>query len=158
MTTAEATSLLFAEWQEEWQSSCQGEWTRKLIPDVRKWVERRGCPTDYHMTQLLSGHGGFGEYLTRFRIRVSRVPVRSSRGNPGTRTPGMPGLGRAEAGLREDHGPDRYGQSPRDPDRGERRNFQRPWQAGQGDNRKKIGTGVPRARAYPRVYPGRGET
>lgn len=45
--------------------------TKKLLPDLRRWLNRpREVVTTYHLTQLLTGHGCFGAYLAR----IGRVP------------------------------------------------------------------------------------
>ncbi|KAL4142128.1 hypothetical protein QTP88_004645 [Uroleucon formosanum] len=55
-------------WQERWSTEESGSWTRRLIPDVRPWCARsHGLVTNFHLTQFLSGHGCFGQYLHRFR-------------------------------------------------------------------------------------------
>ncbi|VVC46488.1 Endonuclease/exonuclease/phosphatase,Reverse transcriptase domain [Cinara cedri] len=56
---------VFRRWQEEWSRSEKGTWTRRLIGDVRPWVRRAWGQVDFHLTQLLSGHGCFGHYLAR---------------------------------------------------------------------------------------------
>lgn len=55
-------------WQERW-SRAQG-WTRMLIPNIKRWVERSHGELTYELTQLLTGHGCFGAY--RQRIGKSR--------------------------------------------------------------------------------------
>lgn len=52
-------------WQEKWLQSSKGEWTRRLIPDIKKWVRREHGETTYYMTQAMSGHGNFCKYLYR---------------------------------------------------------------------------------------------
>jgi len=55
-------------WQERWSTEASGCWTRRLIPDVRPWCARsHGMTTNFHLTQFLSGHGCFGQYLHRIR-------------------------------------------------------------------------------------------
>ncbi|KAE9525570.1 hypothetical protein AGLY_014097, partial [Aphis glycines] len=55
-------------WQERWSTEEKGSWTRRLIPDVRAWCARsHGLTTNFHLTQFLSGHGCFGQYLHRIR-------------------------------------------------------------------------------------------
>lgn len=56
-------------WQNEWTNSITGSWTRRLIPDLRPWVSRSSGTVSYHITQFLTGHGCFGEYLWRFKRR-----------------------------------------------------------------------------------------
>lgn len=61
-------SVTMEAWQERWSSEEKGSWTRRLIPDVRAWCARsHGLTTDFHLTQFLSGHGCFGQYLHRIR-------------------------------------------------------------------------------------------
>jgi hypothetical protein len=50
-------------WQREWESSTKGRWTYTLIPNIQRWLDREYGEVDYYVTQFLSGHGGFGEYL-----------------------------------------------------------------------------------------------
>lgn len=53
-------------WQSRWDSSSKGRWTFKLIPDITTWIERKHGECSYQMTQFLSGHGGYRNYLYRF--------------------------------------------------------------------------------------------
>lgn len=40
--------------------------TKRFLPDLRRWLERpREVMTTFHLTQLLTGHGCFGAYLSR---------------------------------------------------------------------------------------------
>ncbi|CAK9820187.1 Putative 115 kDa protein in type-1 retrotransposable element R1DM [Anthophora quadrimaculata] len=65
---------MLEEWQEEWVNlSSKAEWTRELIPDIRKWMRRKHGEVDYHLTQVLSGHGVFNSYLYRFKKRSTDV-------------------------------------------------------------------------------------
>uniref|UniRef100_W8ADE4 Putative 115 kDa protein in type-1 retrotransposable element R1DM n=1 Tax=Ceratitis capitata TaxID=7213 RepID=W8ADE4_CERCA len=54
------------EWQQRWDSSSKGRWTKKLIPNVSKWIERQHGETDYYLTQFLTGHGCFRQYLHKY--------------------------------------------------------------------------------------------
>lgn len=54
-------------WQERWEMSSKGSYTRGLIPDIRKWVTRKHGDVDYHLTQFLSGHGCFKHYLNSIK-------------------------------------------------------------------------------------------
>ena len=47
----------------------KGAWTRALIPDVRRWVDRRHGELSYELTQALTGHGCFRSYLHKYRRR-----------------------------------------------------------------------------------------
>lgn len=53
------------DWQTDWDRSKKGEWTHRLIPRIKPWLERTQGEIDYYLTQFLSGHGGFGKYLHR---------------------------------------------------------------------------------------------
>ncbi|KAL1448257.1 hypothetical protein WDU94_012354 [Cyamophila willieti] len=55
-------------WQEKWNTSRTGEWTRVLIPDIRPWTSRGSGELSFHLTQILTGHGCFRFYLHRFGI------------------------------------------------------------------------------------------
>jgi len=47
-------------WQKEWDDlSTKGQWTKVLIPKVGTHI----FPTTYWTTQMLTGHGSFGQYL-----------------------------------------------------------------------------------------------
>ena len=56
--------------QEEWdqvgpQETPRGVWTKSLIPDVGKWMDRPGGELSYEATQVLTGHGQFQTYMVR---------------------------------------------------------------------------------------------
>ena len=71
MDKAIAKEMAFAKWQERWVNENQDKasWTRRLIPDVRRWCERRHGEVNFFLTQFLSGHGNFGSYLKRFKLK-----------------------------------------------------------------------------------------
>lgn len=48
-------------WQEEWDTTQKGRWTRRLIADLNAWTERKHGSVD-----VLSEHGCFRFYLKRF--------------------------------------------------------------------------------------------
>lgn len=63
------------EWQDRWNAATNAEWTRQLIPQVKDWLEREHGETNYWLTQFLSGHGGYMEYLFRFnRVTTKFCP------------------------------------------------------------------------------------
>lgn len=68
-----ARDRLYERWQEKWATVMHAEWTRRLIPNVRKWVERPWGDTDYYITQALSGHGCFRNYLYNRRRTNTNV-------------------------------------------------------------------------------------
>lgn len=54
-----------ATWQSQWDAAEHGRWTHRLIPNLRVWVDRRHGQLDFYVTQFLSGHGCFKQYLHR---------------------------------------------------------------------------------------------
>jgi hypothetical protein len=64
-------------WQERWSSGENGggvgEWTKRLIPDIRAWYDRRHGNITYHLTQVMTGHGCFQSYL--YRINRADCPT-----------------------------------------------------------------------------------
>lgn len=63
---ADTRNATMAEWQRCWVNSSKGRWTFRLIPDLRKWVYRGHGEVNFYLTQFLSGHGCFRQYLHRF--------------------------------------------------------------------------------------------
>jgi len=55
------------EWQQRWDTSHNGRWTYALIPNIEAWTTRPHGELDFHLTQLLSCHGCFQQYLHRFK-------------------------------------------------------------------------------------------
>ena len=58
-------------WQRECSNSTKGSWTHRLIPEISGWVGRQHGEVNFHLTQILSGHGCFRQYLHRFGHAVS---------------------------------------------------------------------------------------
>lgn len=56
---------ILLQWQTHWDTCPHGAWTKHLIPQVNTL----GPPLTFWITQALSGHGTFGEYLHRFGRR-----------------------------------------------------------------------------------------
>ncbi|CAB0028338.1 unnamed protein product [Trichogramma brassicae] len=54
-----------SKWQEAWDRSTKARWTHRLIPNIRVWIERRHGELNYHLTQLLTGHGFFFKHHSR---------------------------------------------------------------------------------------------
>jgi hypothetical protein len=50
-------------WQELWEVSEKGRWTYRLIPQIKPWFERKHGLTTFRITQCLSGHGVFYNFL-----------------------------------------------------------------------------------------------
>lgn len=61
----------YKEWQQEWDQATKGRWTYRLIKDVEKWSTRGFGNTDFHLTQMITGHGCFGSYLYKYKKRLS---------------------------------------------------------------------------------------
>lgn len=68
ITKTAARASLLRKWQERWDGADKGLWTKRLIPELRDWVERRHGEVDFFLTQVLSGHGCFRTYLHRFQL------------------------------------------------------------------------------------------
>lgn len=65
----EARLQLMLKWQRRWTAAETGAWTRRFIPEIDVWLNRSHGEVNHELTQLISGHGRFGAYLTRFRLR-----------------------------------------------------------------------------------------
>jgi len=61
-----AREQLMESWQHQWEGSEKGRWTFRLIRDVGKWHRRNHGDVSFHLSQVLTGHGCFNEYLLRF--------------------------------------------------------------------------------------------
>jgi hypothetical protein len=46
---------------------------RSVLPNWEAWKNRRGVPLTYRMTQMLTGHGVFGEFLLRIGREVTSI-------------------------------------------------------------------------------------
>jgi len=70
-------STTLALWQRRWLYSAKGVWTKRLIPDVCRWVNKNlpRVPLTYRMTQVLSGHGCFQYYLNRMGRAASPLCI-----------------------------------------------------------------------------------
>lgn len=58
-----AKQRVITRWQDKWENTTKGRWTRKLIPDIQAWINRPYGEVDYFLSQALSGHGCFRKYL-----------------------------------------------------------------------------------------------
>lgn len=65
----------FTKWQDEWNETKTGRRTRRMIPDVKKWATREHGEINFHLTQMLTGHGCFREYLHRFKRTADTMCV-----------------------------------------------------------------------------------
>lgn len=67
-----ARQAVMTAWQAEWDTSTKGAWTRRLIPLMAEWVEREYGEVNFYLTQVLTGHGCFNQYLERFKRKNTR--------------------------------------------------------------------------------------
>ena len=56
-----------ATWQSEWDCSTKGRTTHALIPNIAAWTSRKHGEVNFYMTQFLSDHGCFRNYLHKYR-------------------------------------------------------------------------------------------
>ena len=52
-----------------WHGDQSGRWTRRLIPELATWLDRKHGLVGLYLAQALSGHGCFNAYLKRFKKR-----------------------------------------------------------------------------------------
>ena len=64
---AEAEANLLMQCQQEWDESPSGRWTHSLIPNLGCWLKRKHGEPNYYVTQFLTGHGCFREYLYKYK-------------------------------------------------------------------------------------------
>jgi len=67
--------MTLCKWQTEWDVSNKSRWTRRLIVNIKMWTSRSFGNCDFHLKQMLTGHGCFGQYLNRFKRRDDPVCV-----------------------------------------------------------------------------------
>jgi len=69
----EARNATIAAWQARWHATPKAAWTRRVIPDLARWLGRTvpWVPLTFHMTQALTGHGCFEWYLHRMNRAAS---------------------------------------------------------------------------------------
>lgn len=58
-------SVSMVKWQERWSTDTgTAAWTKRLLPSIERWQKgARKLEMTYHLTQALSGHGCFRQYL-----------------------------------------------------------------------------------------------
>lgn len=61
-------------WQKEWDCPLDntGKHTKGLIPNIEQWINRTHGELEYHLTQILTGHGNFNDFL--YKIRKTESP------------------------------------------------------------------------------------
>lgn len=56
-------------WQRKWNENVnKAQWTKKLIPQLDPWLNCNHRDLDYHLTQVLTGHGHFHTYTKRMNL------------------------------------------------------------------------------------------
>lgn len=62
-----------AAWKHEWHHAdpTKGKWSKRLISDLDDWLDRRHGDVDYHLGQVLSGHGVFRDGLFKCGFKRS---------------------------------------------------------------------------------------
>jgi len=55
------------QWQQKWDESTKGRWTHSLIPHIGTWLNKKHGETNFYLTQFLTGHGCFREYLFKYK-------------------------------------------------------------------------------------------
>jgi len=71
--TGSSKDKTFERWQRRIGDATTGEWTRLFIGDIRAWCDRPHGQLTFHLTQILSNHGCFGEYL--WKIGKEETPA-----------------------------------------------------------------------------------
>lgn len=60
-------------WQQRWDLSTKGIWTKTLIPEITPWLKREHGEIDYFLSQALTGHGCFQEFV--HKIGKAATPI-----------------------------------------------------------------------------------
>lgn len=64
------------EWQKHWDNTTKRRWTHRFVPSIKPWILRTHGELNFHLTEFLSGHGNFKEYLHRIgRRNTSHCPA-----------------------------------------------------------------------------------
>ena len=61
-------------WERQLRTAKHGEWTRRLVHDLRLWLGRKHGYVSFHLAQVMSGHGCFGKYRHRI-LQKARTPA-----------------------------------------------------------------------------------
>lgn len=64
----EERACTIAAWQAEWlaiPAGAPGAHVRDLVPNIQTWLDRPGGELDHFLTQVITGHGDFQDYLLR---------------------------------------------------------------------------------------------
>ena len=70
MDRNEAIRITYENWLHAWDLEQEkGNWTQVLFRHVETWCKRYHREVNFYLTQFLSGHGNFGSYLKRLKIK-----------------------------------------------------------------------------------------
>lgn len=60
---------LLEKWQTKWNDeTVKGQWTKKLIKNIKPWVLRQHGDMTFELSQFFTGHGNIAGYLHRLKI------------------------------------------------------------------------------------------
>ena len=72
VTKKELREDTMKKWQNQWKKETgTATWTKRLIPQLKEWTGRKHGIINYHLSQMIGGHGCFASYLHRFGITES---------------------------------------------------------------------------------------
>ena len=55
-------------WQTQFNNEQKGRRTYAIIPNIKERIQNEHLKPDFYVTQFLTGHGNFGEYLKKYKI------------------------------------------------------------------------------------------
>ncbi|KAJ8980685.1 hypothetical protein NQ317_006081, partial [Molorchus minor] len=59
-------------WQQRWESeTAKAQWTKRLFPNITQWIKCEHRTANYHLTQVMSGHGSFRSFAKRIKKDAS---------------------------------------------------------------------------------------
>ncbi|KAJ8982410.1 hypothetical protein NQ317_017212 [Molorchus minor] len=59
-------------WQQRWEiETLKAQWTKRLIPNITQWIKCEHRTANYHLTQVISGHGSFRSFAKRIKKDAS---------------------------------------------------------------------------------------
>jgi len=58
-------AITIVAWQARWDRASTARWTHRLLPDLSLWLEKPPLNMTFRLTQALSGHGCFKQYLQK---------------------------------------------------------------------------------------------
>lgn len=85
VATIRANWQIMASWKERLERASFGQWTLKLISNLEGWCIRSFESMDFHLTQVISGNGCFGEYLFMIKKEPSSGSMQCGTDHDGVR-------------------------------------------------------------------------